>query len=146
MKTILTVFILAVFAATSCTRAFGHELHHTVTHGTAVIIELAHSDHMTFSFESYEIFRENEDTPFQVGKTDSLGRIVFLPDRSGVWRVRVFSEDGHGLDFTVDVDAERLAVQTVGAPPGQLSKIIVGVAVLFGIFGLISMGYKRRRT
>lgn len=31
---------------------------------------------------------------FQVGRTDQLGRLSFLPDRAGLWRIDVV--DGHG--------------------------------------------------
>jgi nickel transport protein len=124
--------------------ARAHEIDHAVTHGKAVIVTMTYADHTPFSFESYEIFHEKEKVPFQVGRTDGLGRIVFIPDRNGSWRVRAFSEDGHGAELTVDVDAIDFAVEAGRAPIGLLLKILVGVSVLFGIFGLISMAFRRR--
>ncbi|MBI4719789.1 MAG: hypothetical protein HY770_00855 [Chitinivibrionia bacterium] len=138
---LLAFFLVVAFARTP---ALAHDLNRTVTRDTAVIIELTYPDKSPFSFESYEIFRENEETPFQVGRTDGRGRIVFIPDHSGAWRVRAFSEDGHGLDFTVEAGAERLDVESSGPAPGRLSKTIMGVAVLFGVFGIVSLFYRRR--
>jgi nickel transport protein len=43
------------------------------------------------------------DTEFQNGRTDARGRFAFLPDRPGVWRVKVDAGMGHGFDIEIEV-------------------------------------------
>jgi hypothetical protein len=78
----------------------------------------------------------------QVGRTDRNGRIVFVPDRPGTWRVRAFSEDGHGVDETVAVDA--VAGPRRGSPADRTSRIIAGLGIILGLFGGIALFYRRR--
>jgi len=80
-------------------RAAAHDLRHSIEEGAAVTVKLFSADGNEFSFESYEVYYEGEEIPFQVGRTDARGRLVFLPDRAGTWRVKAFSKDGHGADF-----------------------------------------------
>jgi len=117
-----------------------HDLQHEVGVAEgAIAVRLSFADGNVFSFEAYEVYREGEDIPFQVGRTDALGRLIFMPDQPGDWRVKVFSEDGHGLDFSV-VAGERGAVEKAGGSPlAAYSRLIVGVAVIFGIFGLLNL-------
>ena len=120
-------------------RALAHDLQHRIEEGTAVCVELFFADGNEFDFESYEVYRASEEIPFQVGRTDAHGRIVFLPDRAGTWRIKAFSEDGHGAEFsfTTDVKGE---VRGADRPLFERHlRIIVGVSVIFGLFGLLTL-------
>ena len=121
-----------------------HTLTHTAQAGGAVIVELCYGDGSPFSYESAEVYRPGEAVPFLAGRTDANGRLVFVPDRPGDWRVRTFSEDGHGGDFTV------AAAPGGGssAPPaglGEVSGLAVGLSLIFGAFGLWSLFVRKRR-
>lgn len=122
-----------------------HDLQHTVTSGQAVVIKLFYVDNTPFAFEGYEIYQDGEKLPYQVGRTDSRGRIAFLPDKAATWRVKVFSEDGHGLDFKLDTNAT--AVLTDAEKPAfeRYGRIAVGVAVLLGVFGVLNLYVKRKQ-
>ena len=87
-------------------RAVAHDLQYSIDEGAAVYVKLFFGDGNEFSFESYEIYRAGEEIPFQVGRTDAHGRLVFLPDRAGTWRIKAFSEDGHGVDFSLTTGAQ----------------------------------------
>ena len=126
--------------------AGAHELHHRVTQADAVVVELYHTDQIRFSYETYEIYHEDEEVPFETGRTDQNGRLAFLPDRAGSWRIKAFSADGHGVDFRIDVDAA-MGIPAAGSPFYQrYGRILFGVGILFGIFGLLSLFLGRRRT
>jgi hypothetical protein len=58
--------------------------------------------------------------------------------------VRVFSEDGHGVDLRVQAGAGELAGIPTG--PGRVWKVLTGVAVLFGLFGLWAVFVRGRRS
>jgi nickel transport protein len=81
-----------------------------------------------------------------VGRTDSQGRVVFIPDRAGTWRLKVFSEDGHGADLSFTTGGE-VGVRDANEPFLERHlRIIVGVSVIFGVFGLVDLFARRRRS
>jgi nickel transport protein len=125
---------------------WGHDLQYTVVPGQAVVVRLFYADNTAFAFEGYEIYPEGAKLPAQVGRTDAQGRIAFLPDKAGMWRIKAMSEDGHGLDFTVETDA---AAQLAGVDKPlyeRYGRIVVGVALLLGLFGFLSLYVKRKKT
>lgn len=126
--------------------ARAHDLQYTVAPGQAVVVKLFYADNRAFAFEGYEIYPEGGDPPVQVGRTDRRGRIAFLPDRAGRWRIKAMSEDGHGLDFGIETDA-------AAAPTGldkpfheRYGRLVVGVAVILGLFGVLGLYVKRKKT
>jgi len=127
-------------------RAAAHDLRHSIEEGAAVTVKLFFADGNGFSFESYEVYHAGEEIPFQVGRTDALGRIVFLPDRAGSWRIKAFSEDGHGADFSLTTGAQG-GVETADRSFFERhSRLVVGVSIIFGIFGLVDLFVRRRKT
>lgn len=108
------------------------------------MIELRYPDGSPFAFEAYEVHRGEEQAPHQVGRTDAAGRIAFLPDGPAHWRVRAFSEDGHGLDVRVE-STEAGVVEAAGSSAyDRFTRIAVGVAVILGLFGILKLFVKRR--
>lgn len=108
------------------------------------MIELRYPDGSPFAFEAYEVHRGEEKAPHQVGRTDAAGRIAFLPDGPAHWRVRAFSEDGHGLDVRVE-STEAGVVEAAGSSAyDRFTRIAVGVAVILGLFGILKLFVKRR--
>ncbi len=134
-----------LFLLTACT-AHAHDLQHTVSSAPAVVIRMSYVDNTPFAFEGYEIYRDGEKLPYQVGRTDRQGRIAFLPDGAGNWRVRAFSEDGHGQDFKLSTDA---AAQVSGSEQPafeRYGRIAIGVAVILGLFGILNLFVKRKKA
>jgi len=132
-----TLAVLALPAA-------GHDLQHTAVPAQALVIQMHYADGSPFAFESYEVYRDGEKVPQQVGRTDKAGRIAFLPDGPATWRVKAFSEDGHGLDMRVDSGAGG-TVEAADRPLfDRFTRIAVGVAVILGLFGALKLFYRRR--
>jgi len=125
--------------------ATAHGLDHTIAGDRAVVVTLTYDDGAPFSFESCEVTPPDADAPSQVGRTDRRGRVVFLADRPGDWRVRVVAQDGHGADLTVPVGADLLPSQDHAAGPTRPVKLVTGVSVLFGIFGVVALLMSRRK-
>ena len=124
-------------------RAAAHDLRHSIEESAAVTVQLFFADGNEFSFESYEVYYAGEESPFQVGRTDARGRLVFLPDRAGTWRVKAFSEDGHGADLSLTTGAQGAIESADRSLFERHSRLVVGVSIIFGIFGLVSL-YARR--
>lgn len=116
-----------------------HDLQHRTGEAAAIYVEFFFADGNQFDFEGYEIYRGGEEVPFQVGRTDARGRLVFLPDRAGAWRIKAFSEDGHGADFSLTTDARGGVEKAGGSLIERYPRIVVGVSVIFGIFGVIAL-------
>jgi nickel transport protein len=137
-------FFTALFCLFAAWPAHAHDLQHSVEGAPAIVIKLFYLDNHPFAFEAYEIYREGEKLPYQVGRTDSQGRIAFLPDRAGAWRVKAFSEDGHGLDFKLATDAAAALSGSEKPAFERYSRVAVGVAIILGLFGLLSLFVKRK--
>jgi nickel transport protein len=123
-----------------------HDLQYTTSSGQAVVIKLFYVDNKPFSFEGYEITREGDKLPYQIGRTDGQGHIAFLPDRAGKWHVKAISEDGHGLDFTITTNAAAGIEGSDKPAYERYGRIVVGIAVILGVFGLMSLYLRRKRT
>jgi len=137
---------LLLSALVAALPAPAHDLQFTVSGSKAVVVKLFYVDNTPFTFEGYEIYREGDRLPYQVGRTDAQGRIAFLPDRAATWRIKAISEDGHGLDFKLSTDA---AATVTGADKPfieRYGRIAVGVALILGLFGIFNLFMKRKQT
>ena len=121
-----------------------HDLQHLVEPGPAVIVRLFYSDTAVFAYEGYEVFRAGEKIPYQVGRTDALGRLAFVPDRAGEWRVKATSGDGHGTDFTLTTDAAHTVTGAERSFFDRHARIVAGVGLLFGLFGLLTLFVRKK--
>lgn len=124
--------------------ALAHELQHEVSQGQAVVIRLSYADGTPFAFEAYEIYAKDEKLPVQAGRTDAKGRIAFLPERAGAWRIKAYSEDGHGLDIALSTDAAGLVASDQPLYE-RYARILVGLGLILGLFGFISLYLKRKK-
>jgi nickel transport protein len=149
MKGLLAALVMAVAVALALGawlsgQALAHELLHSIDEGAAVSVKLSFADGSDFAFGAYEIYRAGDETPFQVGRTDIQGRVVFIPDRAGTWRVKAFSEGGHGVDFSFTTGVKSDVQDANESPLWRHQRIIVGVSVIFGVFGLVTLFTRRR--
>jgi nickel transport protein len=135
--------LLALPAALLAGALHAHALDHSAQPGSAFIVELRYGDGSPFSYEAAEVYRPGEAVPFLAGRTDANGRLAFVPDRAGDWRVRAFSEDGHGGDFTVAAAPEGGA-PAPSAGLGTVGGLAVGLSVIFGVFGIWSLFFRRK--
>lgn len=138
-KFFLFIFLLPIYI-------FSHDLQHKlIEHKEIVEVILFYPDNTKFSFESYEIYSpENEKIPFQVGRTDKYGRIFFNPDKEGEWKINTTSSDGHGKRISLNLKGRKLEEKNLSLYD-RFGKIITGVSILFGIFGILSLIYRRKR-
>jgi nickel transport protein len=142
----LTLCGLLLSLALRTPDATAHDLQYSVASGQAVVVKLFYVDNTPFSFEAYEVYRQGETLPYQVGRTDSLGRIAFLPDKAATWRVKAISEDGHGLDFSLSSDAAAQVENSDKPIYERYGRIVIGIAVILGLFGFINLYLKRKKA
>ncbi len=139
--TALALLPLLVSAA-----AFAHDLQYAVEPGPAIVVRLFYADHAAFAGQTWEVFRQGETIPYQSGRTDPLGRLSFLPDRPGEWRLRATSGDGHGLEFSLRTDASQSVAGIERPLFDQYAKPITGAALLFGMFGLAALFVRKPKA
>lgn len=94
-----------------------------------------------FSYEKYEVYKEGEKLPFQIGRTDALGRVVFCPNEKGNWMVKTTSEDGHGASVRIKV--EDVLVEEKSTLFERYQKIFIGGGIILGLFGILELYIKR---
>lgn len=138
------VFSVIFFILTGLAGA--HTVDFKVDQKEAVVVTVFLGDEMA-SYSEYEVFSPDSPEPTQLGRLDAQGRVSFLPDRPGVWQVKVAADSQHGLHgVTVEVQVDQhQVVQNTSAPPiAKHTRIVVGISLLFGIFGLLSLFRSRK--
>jgi nickel transport protein len=126
--------------------ALGHEIAHRVERAEAVILTLSFADQTPLAFAYYEVRGQGDDALLQLGQTDAGGRLSFVPHADGEYRVRVFSDDGHGLDIVVPIDAAGLPTQSGSPIVERYARPVLGVGVLLGVFGVVALLRCGRRS
>lgn len=117
----------------------GHGVDHEVFEaGTGIVAR--YSDQTPMAYCDVAVFAPGAtDDQFQTGSTDPNGCFAFVPDTSGVWRVTV--DDGMGHLLTAELSVDSLKAASSGARHGgdRLSSAVVGISVIFGLFGLYAL-------
>ncbi|MGE0495025.1 MAG: hypothetical protein AB7S38_37805 [Vulcanimicrobiota bacterium] len=132
------------------TLALAHTVNHEVTQAEAVVVTVQLGDEEA-SYSEYEVFPPGgaEGNPFAIGRTDFHGRVVFVPDQPGQWTVKVKADSTHGLHgATVEVEVDEHQVVKSFSQPlvATHTRLLVGISVLFGIFGGLSLLRGRRSS
>lgn len=122
---------------------YAHDLQHEIQkEGKCIVISFFFPDGNKFSYEEYEVYKEGKKAPFQLGRTDALGRVVFCPNEEGIWMVRTVSTDGHGAQVRVDFGEGR-AKEQKGSIFERHKRLLAGLGWLLGIFALLEIYLKR---
>lgn len=127
------------------TLLFSHNLNHTISSEQAVVVSFSFSQKEDFSFQSYEVYPPNSEIPFAVGRTDAYSRIFFLPNTRGKWRVKAFSQDGHGKIIDIEV-GENMLPEMSAKSNDTFEKALIGIMILLGVFGLIYIKKKDKKN
>ncbi|MCK9491637.1 MAG: LPXTG cell wall anchor domain-containing protein [Sulfurimonas sp.] len=136
-----TIYLLVIFT----TLLFSHNLNHTISKEQSVVVSFSFSQKDDFSFQNYEVYAPNSEIPFAVGRSDALSRVSFLPNIDGKWKVKAFSEDGHGKIVDIEVGKDMQA-QVDTNSNNTLLKALIGLMILLGIFGLIYIKKKDNKN
>lgn len=126
----------------------GHAIHYDVQ-PKGISVRVFYDRENPASYSQYELFGPEDKEPHQIGRTDKNGFLSFLPDRPGTWRIKVWGESTHGFHgvaIEVKVDGS-LQLQSFGKPLlATHTKLMVGVSLIFGLFGIYSLWRSRRKS
>jgi nickel transport protein len=118
--------------------ALGHQIQMDISNQKSTVIKLYYPDGTPFSYEQFEIYSpDNDKIPFQVGRTDKYGRIVFIPDKVGKWRIKAISQDGHGINREIIIKKGLLADNKSNGDFYFL-KIALSILMIIAIYFLLN--------
>lgn len=146
---LLCSLVLMSLAAT----VHAHGVDYRIERGEAVVVHFSSHHDGAMVGAGFRVFSPDGQRVFVSGRTDARGRAVFVPDAPGNWRLLMATEDGHGAEVEVVVDADEAAAppaldpgqSTVPATKtGRLSATVAGVGYLFGLGGLLALWRRRR--
>jgi len=113
-----------------------------ITHGiefsvikNTTCLKVYYEDGEPLSFKKYKIYSPDGKI-FAEGMTDKKGRILFMPDKKGKWKIEVRDELGHGFTKTFNIEnLEEPAMTQKGNIPFYL-KFITGISLIIGFTGI----------
>ncbi len=127
--------------------AIPHEVKWELSFQQATVIQLRYGNGQPFAFEAYELYPLGKELPEQVGRTNAQGQLIFIPGSQTDWRLKAYSEDGHGIDhlLTVANESSPIVLATI-SPLSRPLSLLVGLSILFGLFGLVQLLFARKQT
>jgi len=152
MRTVFFVLGCMVIVLLTAAKGWCHGVQGVVDHGKGYLVTAAYDDGEPMSYAVVEIKAPDSDIEFQTGRTDRNGRFMLNPDQPGQWQIVVKDGMGHRLALNLHVAGDTVA-QKDGNPRSELSsmgmarseKIISGLSIIFGLFGLL-YGWQARRA
>lgn len=154
MKRYFFICIIALAIVTNWTAPGDcHGVAGSIDRAPGYRISAMYDDGEPMNYAAVEIKAPDSKTAFQLGRTDRNGVMMFAPDQPGRWQAVV--SDGMGHQLTVDVEiaagasneSQEMAPPATPVRPGgsRDQGIITGLALIFGVFGLVYGWVGRRR-
>jgi nickel transport protein len=135
---------MALFSASAL---YAHTVNFDVQQkGIAIRIFYAADDPASYS--EYEITGPGDELPHQTGRTDKNGFVSFVPDRQGIWKVKVLGESAHGFHgVTTEIKVDKdLNLESFKKPlAATYTKLVTGISLIIGIFGLYALIISKKR-
>jgi len=121
-----------------------HSVHHEIEGGRFTLVTFTHHSGAPFAGASYDLYGPTDSVVVESGTTNGKGQIVIHTDRAGMWRVKVFSTDGHGADITFNVDTAGKPERATIRP--RTANAVLGIGIILSVYGTAAMLYRRRRS
>jgi nickel transport protein len=150
MKSVYRIPLIVVLAGwifMTAALASAHTVNYEVQQkGLAVKIFYTAQD--PASYAEYEVFGPGEELPHQTGRTDRNGFVAFVPDKQGVWKIKVLGESAHGYHgVTTEVKVDKdLGLESFNKPlVARFTKFVTGISLIIGIFGIYALIVSRKK-
>ncbi len=144
------IFITGIILCSSTVWCHGVKGNIILTEGYLVTAQ--YDDGEAMSYSETEIKSSDSQLPFQKGRTDRNGCMMFKPDRTGKWQVVVNDGMGHrlALDLTVEEkdahsDSVHVHTKNTSGSSTRAMQIVTGLSIILGISGFL-FGWKNRRS
>jgi nickel transport protein len=143
------ICFFAFMLMTQTANLYAHGVQSSVDQG-GIVIAARYDTGEVMSYAKVKITAPDAALSFQSGRTDRNGRFCFFPDIQGEWQVVIDDEMGHRIEVQVPIDetlvlqANRKREGAGGSSFPRFLKALIGISVIFGIFGTI-LGWKGYR-
>ncbi len=152
LTNIISIVWIMFFLLSRTALAHGVEGKVTLFSG-GVVITATYDTGEPMSYAQVEIYAPDSKTKFQLGRTDRNGRFAFVPDAPGKWRVIISDGVGHQLELAVEVkslahgktEIQKTADTNHRVFISRKTAAIIGVLLIFGIFGWIKEFWQIKR-
>jgi hypothetical protein len=109
--------LLAVAVAAMPATALAHGTTYRTSMVETAVVEFAYTDGERMAFMPFQLFAPGAGVePARSGRTDREGRISFLADGEGTWRIEVRDEEGHRVRAEVVVAGGRAVTGSPSLP------------------------------
>lgn len=135
-----------LFFLSSCLSfpVFAHSLDYQVANQQAVVVSLSYEHGEPMREQAYQLFAPGDSEPYSIGRTDAWGRVLFLPEQAGEWRIKVADAEGHGIDAKIEIGAEQVVTRYEKPLFERYAKLIAGLGLLMGLFGSWALFVQRK--
>lgn len=126
-----------------------HGVEGTVGPARSFCADFYFDDGEPMSYAEVKIILSGEKLPFQKGRTDADGRFCFYPRKNGIYKIKAADGMGHALELSTEVDAgNQVFTENAAVRQGEAGwhKALTGIALIFGLFGLINMFRRKKGT
>lgn len=151
-----TLLICLVMLAASAGRMLGHGIHvdSKLLHQTVTTTSLFSANQPVANGMVSIFSPDDQENPYQTGKTDKYGRFIFIPDKAGDWGFVVDDQKGHiekttimiPGDFFISGEETSVSNSVIAETDvhehdhehetPMLYKILTGLSLIFGITGI----------
>ncbi|MFZ1986049.1 MAG: hypothetical protein WAU91_16650 [Desulfatitalea sp.] len=143
--------VIPLIIAFGSSPAWPHGVEGSIAAAEGYLVTARYDDGEPLNYAAVEVLAPDSDLAFQTGRADRNGRLMFLPDRPGRWQVAVTDGMGHRTALVLEVNknagfqsANPTRTEPVSAASRAL-KMVTGLALIFGLFGLF-YAWKARRA
>ena len=154
----MAAIVLGALLSLVASQAQAHALYAAHTwQGAVALVQFAYAGGEQPTYAKVEVYSPADSkVELQNGRTDAQGRIAFMPDAPGQWRVIMADNMGHRVEHAVDVSADPTAQQAdvknagdAAASPGVGGfsiplRILLGLSLLANM-ALIAAALRRRQ-
>lgn len=116
------LLLLALLAAPAAAHSVTDELADT----PATVVRFAWATGGPVARASFRLYGPGDAEPWLRGQSDRDGRVAFVPDRAGAWRIELLADPEHRVSRTVAIGPDR---QAVGEGPWRRLGLVLGVIV-----------------
>jgi nickel transport protein len=143
----LAAVLLCVCLSLTAGGAFAHTVNYEVQQ-KGIAVKIFYTAQDPASYAEYEVYGPGEELPHQTGRTDRNGFVAFVPDKQGIWKIKVIGESAHGyhgVSTEVKVDKD-LGLESFSKPlAAQYTKFVTGISLIIGVFGIYSLIISRKK-
>lgn len=121
--------------------AAAHSVTDTLTNASATVVRFAWATGSPVARAGFRLYGPGDSEAWLIGQSDRDGRVAFVPDRAGGWRIELQADPEHKLTRTIEITADRTARRE---GPGRRLGVVLGVVVAGAGGYLIGRRHGRR--